>query len=134
VFISAITSDITSVESQGAILSLLIGSGAIGRATSPIWFVESYELTGRHTYFAMAIIAGCALVLLLSLAALYKKLAPISQHRDENVMVNATSKLSLAVMEHGFPGPDDIEPVSIHITDDIIDTELQDMVWNETPL
>ena len=52
----------------------------------------------------MAIIAGCALVLLLSLVALYKKLAPISQHRDENVMVNATSKLSLAVMEHGFPG------------------------------
>ena len=49
-------------------------------------------------------------------------------------------------------GPDDIEPVSIHITDDKIgkcestiifcvpciflfaDTELQDMIWNETPL
>jgi hypothetical protein len=71
---------------------------------APYWLVESYELTGRHTYLAMAIIAGCALVLLLSLAALYKKLAPISLHRDENGIVNATSKLSLAVMEDGFPG------------------------------
>ena len=66
--------------------------------------VQSYELTGRHTYFVMAITAACALVLLLSLAALYKNLAPISQHREENVLVNATSKLSLAVMEHTFPG------------------------------
>ena len=52
--------------------------------------VESYELTGRHTYLAMAIIAGCALVLLLSLAALYKKLAPKSNFILP-AAVNATS-------------------------------------------
>ena len=51
--------------------------------------VESYELTGRHTYFAMAIIAGFALVLLLLLAALYKNLAPISKHTD--IMISATA-------------------------------------------
>ena len=29
--------------------------------------IESYDLTGRHTYFSMAITAGCALVLFISL-------------------------------------------------------------------
>ena len=51
--------------------------------------VESYELTNRHTYFAMAIIAGFALVLLLSLAALYKNLAPRSRHMK--VTISATA-------------------------------------------
>ena len=95
---------------QGAALTLVIGSGTLGRAVTPFWrefnnytmselynvlyllcistVVESYELTGRHTYFAMGIIAGCALVLLLSLAALYKKLAPKSEY---NLPISATS-------------------------------------------
>ena len=40
--------------------------------------IESYKLTGRHTYFAMAVTSGCLLVLLLSLVVLHKDLAPAS--------------------------------------------------------
>ena len=70
--------------------------------------VESYELTGRHTYLATAISAGCALVLLLSLAALHKNLAPKSKRNkdkdDDDLTVSATCKLSLAVTESETPG------------------------------
>ena len=66
--------------------------------------VESYELTGRHTYFATAISAVCALVLILSLAALHKNLAPKSKRNkdkddDDDLTISATCKLSLAVTE-----------------------------------
>ena len=57
--------------------------------------VESYDASGKHTYLAMAITAGCALILLLSLVILYKKLGPISLEKDEREVVEATSKLSV---------------------------------------
>ena len=47
-------------------------------------------MTRRHTYFAMAIIAGYALVLLISLAALFKNLAP----RNRGSALSATSKFN----------------------------------------
>ena len=50
--------------------------------------IKSYEMTSRHTYFAMAITAGYALVLLICLAALFKNLAP----RDRGSALSATSK------------------------------------------
>ena len=88
-------------------MTLVLGAGIIGRGVTPYWrecvycstynsfhtqrlmvaVVESYELTGRHTYFAMAISAGCALVLILSLAVLYKNLAPI---RSKEITISAT--------------------------------------------
>ena len=55
--------------------------------------VESYELTGRHTVLAMSVSAGLTLVLLLSLVALYKGLAPIKTNNSKTV--NATSKFTL---------------------------------------
>ena len=57
--------------------------------------IESYDLTGRHTYFSMAITAGCALVLFISLVVLYKSLAPVTEPAGENVVIEATSKLSM---------------------------------------
>ena len=50
--------------------------------------VESYKLTGRHTYFAMAITAVCLLMLLVSLAVFYRNLAPKAQNT-----VSAASEL-----------------------------------------
>ena len=41
--------------------------------------IRSYEMTGRHTYVAMAVNTGLALLLLLLLASLYKNLAPVSR-------------------------------------------------------
>lgn len=58
----------------------------------PYPVVESYALTGRHTYVPMAITAGCALVLLVSLVFLFNSLAP-TRKREDNVVVNASSKL-----------------------------------------
>ena len=71
--------------------------------------VECYELTNRHTYFAMAITAGFALVLLLSLAALYKNLAPRSRNTisatvaqtDEEALGSVVSKRHESVIELG---------------------------------
>ena len=40
--------------------------------------METYELTGKHIYLSMAITAGCVVIMLLLLAALYKELAPRS--------------------------------------------------------
>lgn len=65
--------------------------------------VEIYELSERHIVIPMAITAGLALVLLISLVALYKYLAPIREEMDNNLTVkHATSKL--AVMEHELQG------------------------------
>jgi len=40
--------------------------------------VETYELSGKHTYVSMAIFAMCIAVVLLSLIPLYRQLAPRS--------------------------------------------------------
>ena len=64
---------------------------SLSLSLSPV--VESYELTGRHTYFSMTINACSALVLLLLLAALYRNLAPKAKQRDNALAVNATSEL-----------------------------------------
>ena len=56
-------------------------------------------MTGRHTYFAMAIVSGCAVLLLLSLLALYKRLAPIP--KTNAVAISATGKLSFEVTKEG---------------------------------
>lgn len=63
-------------------------------------------MTGRHTYFAMAVTAVYALVLLLSLAALYKKLAP----RDHGTVLNATSKFNPDLVNQE-------DPTGIYTTD-----------------
>jgi hypothetical protein len=78
VFISAVTSEITSVESQGLSLSCVIGSNALGRAVSPTWFVKSYERMNKHTFVPMPITAAFSFLLLLLLVVLYKQLAPKS--------------------------------------------------------
>ena len=40
--------------------------------------MKTYEVTGKHTYLPMGIVAVCLIVLLVLLAALYKELAPKS--------------------------------------------------------
>lgn len=58
--------------------------------------VETYEMNDRRTVIPMAITASFALVLLLSLAALYKHLAPI--HKYEPVVcapLNATAVIEM---------------------------------------
>ena len=40
--------------------------------------VESYERTGRHTYFPMAVTIGSILITLVALVVLYNKLGPRS--------------------------------------------------------
>lgn len=52
--------------------------------------IKIYNVTGRHTYPAMVIIAGSALVLLLLMCVLYKSLAPI----PKDLVVSATGKLT----------------------------------------
>ena len=64
--------------------------------------VESYELTGRHTYPSMAVTAGGSVVILICLVVLYKSLAPISNRTERDLVVDATSKLP--TMEQDFPG------------------------------
>ena len=64
--------------------------------------MESYELAGRHTFFSTVVSAGSAVLLLLSLAALYRKLAPKSKWKGNDFSVNVTSKLE--DMEQDSPG------------------------------
>ena len=54
--------------------------------------VESYEMTGRHTYLPMSITIGCLLVLLLCLVALYKELAPRVIRSEVKEASNAVSQ------------------------------------------
>lgn len=56
--------------------------------------VESYELTGKHTYLPMSITMGCILILLLFLVVLYKDLAPRPSQGD--TVTSATSKLQIS--------------------------------------
>jgi hypothetical protein len=63
---------------------------------SEITVVESYELTGKHTYLPMSITIGCLLVLLLALAALYKDLGPRSNQREMKAAISATFKLGIS--------------------------------------
>ncbi|CAI8042426.1 hypothetical protein GBAR_LOCUS23563 [Geodia barretti] len=112
VFVPAIASDITPIISQvqlanglvglllcqllqGRISSMMFGVSYFTRTVTPFWFIKAYEVTGRHTYFAMAIVSGCAVLLLLSLLALYKRLAPIP--KTNAVAISATGKLSFEV-------------------------------------
>ena len=53
--------------------------------------VETYELTGKHTYLSMAIIAGCVVIMLLLLAALYKELAPRSTSTEGSFVYQVTA-------------------------------------------
>jgi hypothetical protein len=67
----------------------------------------------------MAITAGCAAVQLLSLAALYRNLAPIATEMDEDAVVKATSKLSAVVEDdHELEGNNQTTALD---------------VWTETP-
>ena len=98
--------------------------------------IESYDLTGRHTYFSMAITAGCALVLLISLVVLHKSLAPVTEPAGENVVIEATSKLSM-MAESIFSGRYNIHydlarRMFICFTDNIEAGPLE--IWTETPL
>ena len=40
--------------------------------------IESYERTGKHTYFPMAVTIGAILITLVALVVLYNKLGPRS--------------------------------------------------------
>ncbi|CAI7994631.1 hypothetical protein GBAR_LOCUS1521 [Geodia barretti] len=73
----------------------MLGVGLLTRAVTPFLYIQSYEVTGRHTYFAMAIVSGCAVLLLLSLLALYKRLAPIP--KTNAVAISVTGKLGFEV-------------------------------------
>lgn len=59
--------------------------------------VETYEMNGKRTIIPMAITASFALVLLLSLAALYKHLAPICKCKDSEPAVCATSNATAVI-------------------------------------
>ena len=106
----------TAMLPQGIAMSVMLGVGLLTRAVAPfvcksisVHFmiaastlclhidIQSYEVTGRHTYFAMAILSGCALTLILSLLALYKRLVPIP--KTNTVAISATGKLSFEVSE-----------------------------------
>jgi len=56
--------------------------------------VETYELSGKHTYLSMAIFTVCVAVVLLSLIPLYRQLAPRSVVQEEQYYMTApfTSK------------------------------------------
>ena len=51
--------------------------------------VETYELSGKHTYISMAIFAMCMAVVLLSLIPLYRQLAPQLKVQEEQYYVAA---------------------------------------------
>ena len=53
--------------------------------------VETYELTGKHTYLPMAITAGCVTIMLPLLAALYKELAPRSTPTEGNLVYHVAA-------------------------------------------
>ena len=55
--------------------------------------VETYEWTGRHTYFPMGISAAISLILLVLLVILYKRLAPHNQRATEKI-INATNEMT----------------------------------------
>ena len=65
--------------------------------------VEIYEKNDRRTVIPMAITASFALVLLLSLAALYKHMAPIHKYKDSKSAVYATLNAT-AVIEMDSAG------------------------------
>ena len=97
---------------QGIVISMMLGVGLLTRAVTPFWCkrtlygdyciyriytldILSYEVTRRHTYFAMAIVSGCAVLLLLSLLALYKRLAPIPKTNAIAISATGNSVLRL---------------------------------------
>lgn len=101
---------------QGLVLSMVLGIGFFTRTVTPFWCkltlhtvntviivsvaaldIKSYEVTGRHTYFAMAIVAGCTLTLLLSLLVLYKHLAPIPKTNAVAISANGTNTVAISV-------------------------------------
>ena len=51
--------------------------------------VETYELSGKHTYLSMAIFAMCMAVVLLSLIPLYRQLTPRSIVQEEQYYMAA---------------------------------------------
>ena len=56
--------------------------------------VESYELTGKHTYLPMSITIGSLLVILLVLAGLYKDLDHRSKRRKMKAATTTMFRLS----------------------------------------
>ena len=52
--------------------------------------METYEVSGKHTYIPMGIVAVCLVVLLVLLVAFYKELAPKCNTRENNLQVTAT--------------------------------------------
>ncbi|CAI7991588.1 hypothetical protein GBAR_LOCUS783 [Geodia barretti] len=76
VFNFALLSDIVPPENQGSITVLTVTSGAFARAVTPLWYVESYEQTGKHTFLPLSVTNATILLVLVALAVLYKDLAP----------------------------------------------------------
>ena len=53
--------------------------------------VEMYELSGKHTYLSIAIVAGTLVIMLILLAALYKELAPRPTQSEDSVEHHVTA-------------------------------------------
>ena len=51
--------------------------------------IESYERTGKHTYFPMAVTIGAILITLVALVVLYNKLGP--RPLSESVEIQAAN-------------------------------------------
>ena len=109
-------------------LSLVIGSGALGRAISPFWcelivvqlcirmcgcvdllclsactcnfaVVESYDLSRNHTYISMAVTSLCLALILISLVALYRNLAPNRIQTEGDLITRHASVNFLASLD-----------------------------------
>ena len=52
--------------------------------------METYEVSGKHTYIPMSITAMCLVVLLVLQIAFYKELTPKSNTGEKNFQVTAT--------------------------------------------
>ena len=62
--------------------------------------METYELSGKHTYLSMSIITGSLVIMLLLLAALYKELAPRSTQNEDNVVYHVTATFDTKEQEN----------------------------------
>jgi hypothetical protein len=69
----------------------------LARAVTPLWYVESYEQTGKHTFLPLSITNATILLVLVALAVLYKDLAPRCS-TEAKAATNATA-LELSIVE-----------------------------------
>jgi MFS family permease len=88
----ALLSDIIPPENQGSITAFTIGCGALSRTVTPLWYVESYEQTGKHTFLPLIITMVTFLIALVVLAVLYKDLAPRNTRTEPQHATNPSAQ------------------------------------------